>query len=64
MKVRNKRELQQIAFIHHSSLDINFEYLMNLYTKCTAKPFSVLVIDNALASGNPLRFRKDLLKRI
>ena len=29
---------------------------MNLYTKCTAKPYSFLVIDVTLASDNPLRF--------
>ena len=35
---------------------------MNLYKKCTAKPFSFLVIDTTLASDNPLRFRKNLLE--
>ena len=41
---------------------------MNLYKKCTAKPYSFLVIDGTidanLASDNPLRFRKNLLERI
>ena len=37
---------------------------MNLYKKCTGKPYSFLVIDTALASDNPLRFRKNLLERI
>ena len=37
---------------------------MNLCKKCTAKPYSFLVIDVTLASGNPSRFRKNLLKRI
>ena len=37
---------------------------MNLYKKCTAKPYSFLNIDAALASDNPLRFRKNLLERI
>ena len=34
------------------------------FEKCTAKPYSFLVIDTALASDNPLRFRKNLLKRM
>ena len=33
---------------------------MNLYKKCNAKPFSLLVIDTTFASDNPLRFRKNL----
>ena len=37
---------------------------MNLYKKCTAKPYSILVVDTTLASDNPLRFRKNLLRRI
>ena len=62
MKIPNKRELQQIAFNHSS--DIDFQDFMNLYKKCTAKPYSFLVIDATLASDNPLRFRKNLLERI
>ena len=37
MKIPNKRELQQIAFNHSS--DIDFQDFMNVYKKCTAKPF-------------------------
>ena len=33
---------------------------MNLYKKCTAKPYSFLVIGTTLASDNYLRFRKDM----
>ena len=62
MKIPNKRELQQIAFNHSS--DIDFQDFMNLYKKCTAKPYSFLVIDTTLASDNSLRFRKNLLERI
>ena len=47
MKIRNKRELQQIVF-------------KNLYNKCTKKPYSFLVIDATLASDTPLRFRKNI----
>ena len=37
MKIPNKQELQQIAFNHSS--DIDFKDFMNLYKKCTAKPY-------------------------
>ena len=37
---------------------------MNLYKKCTAKPYYFLVIDTALASDNSSRFRKNLLERL
>ena len=33
---------------------------MKIYKKCTAKPYSFLVIDKT--SDNPLRVRKNLLK--
>ena len=49
--------------MNHSS-DTDFQDFMNLYKKCTAKPYSFLVIDTTLASDNPLRFRKNLLERI
>ena len=61
MKNTNK-QLEQIA--HNHSSDIDFKGFMNLYKKYTAKPYSFLVIDATLASDNPLRFRKNLLKRI
>ena len=59
MKIPNKRELQQIA-LNHSS-DIDFKDFMNIYKKCTAKPYSFLVNDTTLPSDDPLRFRKNLL---
>ena len=62
MKIPNKRELQQIAFNHSS--DIDFQDFMNLYKKCTAKPYSFLVIDTTLISNNSSRLRKNLLERI
>ena len=61
-KIPNKRELQQIAFNHSS--DIDFQDFMNLYKKCTTKPYSFLVIDTTLSSDNFSRFRKNLLERI
>ena len=62
MKIPHKRELQQIAFNHSS--DTDFRNFMNLYKKCTAKPYSFLVIDTTFAPDSPLRFRKNLVERI
>ena len=62
MKISNKRELQQMTFNHSS--DIDFRDFIKLYKKCTAKPYSFLVIDTTLSSDNPSRFRKNLLERI
>ena len=62
MKIPNKQELHWTTS-HHSS-DIGFKDFVNLYKKCTAKPYTFLVIDVTLASDNPSRFRKNLLERI
>ena len=61
MKIPDKRELQQIAFNHSS--DIDFQDFMNLFKKCTAKPYHFLVNDTTLASDNSSRFRNNLLER-
>ena len=58
MKIPNKTELMQIA-INHSS-DINTKDFIEIYRKCTDKPYSFLVIDTTLPSNNSLRFRKNL----
>ena len=50
MKIPNKRELMQIA-INHSS-DINTKDFIEIYRKCTDKPYSFLVIDTTLPSNN------------
>ena len=60
MNIPNKRELQQVA-LNHSS-DIDFKDFMKIYKKFTAEPYSFLVNDTTLASNNPLRFGKNLLK--
>ena len=62
MKNPNKTEIKQIAFNH--SLDIDFQDFMNLYKKCTAKPYLFLVIHSTLASDSSSRFRKNLLENI
>ena len=57
-KIPNKQELPQILYNHSS--DIEFKDFISLYKKCTANPYSFLVIDDTLASDNPSRFRKNL----
>ena len=61
MKIPNKRELQQIALNHLS--DIDFKDFTKIYKKCTTEPYSFLVNDTTLPSDDPLRFRKNLLKK-
>ena len=58
MKILNKRELQQIAISYSS--DIDFKDFINIYKKCTDKPYSFLVNDTILSSDDPLRSRKNL----
>ena len=60
-KVQNKRELHKIAF--NNSSDIDFQHFINLYKKCTSKPYSFLVIETTLASDNSSYFRKNLSER-
>ena len=62
MKIPNKRELQQIVFNHSSHID--FQDFMNLYRKCTAKPYSFLVIETTFPSDNPLSFRENRFERM
>ena len=59
MKIRNKRELQQIALIHSS--DIDFKDLIEIFKKYTVEPYSFLANDTTLPSDDFLRFRKNLL---
>ena len=61
IKIPNKRDLQQLAFNH--SPDIDFQDIMDLYKKCIAKPF-FLVIGATFASDNPSYFRKNHLEKI
>ena len=59
MKIRSKRELQQIASNH--SFDNEFKDFMKLYKEYTTEPFSFLMKDTTLPSDNSLRFRKNVL---
>ena len=58
MKILNKRELQQTA-LNHSS-DIDFKDFMKIYKERTKEPYSFLLNDTILQSGNPLKFRYNL----
>ena len=62
MKIPNKRELQQTT-LNHSS-DIDFKDFIKTTKFFTAEQYSFLVNDDMLASDNPLRFRKNLLKEL
>ena len=62
MKIPSKQELQQIA-LHHL-LGIEVKDFINLYKKCTAKPYFLLVFGATLASDNPLRVTSNVLERI
>ena len=58
MKIPNKRELQQIATNYSSNIDP--KEFINIYKKYTDEPYSFLVNDTTLGSGNLLRFRKNI----
>ena len=53
MKIPNKQVLKQTAFNHSS--DTDFQDFMNLYKKCTAKTYPLLVIDTTLTSDKEYR---------
>ena len=59
MDIPNKGELQQIVLNHSSG--IGFKDFIKIYKK-TAEPYYFLVVNTTLLSGNPLRFRRNLLK--
>ena len=59
MKIPNKREIQQIASNHLSGID--FKDFMKFYKDYNKEPYSFLVNDMTLPTGNPLRFRDNLL---
>ena len=58
MKSPNKQELNQTA--SENSPDNDFQDLINLFKKCTAKTYSFLVIHATLASNNLLHSEKIL----
>ena len=56
MKIRNKRELQQMAINHSADIDKDF---LNFYRCCTKEPYSFLTVDTTLPASNSMRFRKN-----
>ena len=59
MKIRNKRELQNIATNH--STDIDYKDFMKICRKCAKEPYSFLTIDTTLPYYNSSRLRKNIL---
>ena len=62
MKIKNREELQNIAFNH--SAEIDYDDCKKTYRECTKEPFTFLTIDTTLPPSNPLRFRKNLLESL
>ena len=56
----NNKTILKSQLIRTIIIDIRTEDFINIYRKCTAEPYSVFVNDTALASNNPLSFRKYL----
>ena len=58
MKIKNRKELQNIAINH--SADIDYKDFMKIYRECTRQSYSFLTTDTPLPTCDPLRFRKKL----
>ena len=66
-----QEEYKKLAMAIHDKIrdekiqyDINWETVMNLFKKCTARPYYFLVIDTSLAPDNHLRVRYNLSERL
>ena len=57
MKIQSKKELQNIA--QENSGDIDFKDFLKIYKDYTSKPYSCMIINTTVPSGNPMRFRKN-----
>ena len=57
MKIQNKKELQNIA--QEFSGDIDFKDFLKIYKYCMSEPYSFMLIDTTLPSGDPMKFRKN-----
>ena len=58
MKIKNKRELENIATNH--SADIDSKDFMKIYREYTKEPFNVFTIDSTFLESDPLKLRKKL----
>ena len=57
MKIQNRKELQNIA--QENSGDIDFKDFLKTYKDYASEPYSCMIIDTTVPSGNPMRFRKN-----
>ena len=57
MKIQSKKELQKNA--QEISGDTNFKDFFKIYKDYTSEPYSCMIIDTAVPSGHPMRFRKN-----
>ena len=57
MKIQSKKDLQNIA--QENSGDIDFKDFLKTYKDYSSEPYSCMVIDTTVPSGNPMRFRQN-----
>ena len=57
MKIQSRKELQNIA--QENSGDIDFKDFLKPLKDYTSEPYSCMIIDTTVPSGNPMRFRKN-----
>ena len=57
MKIQSRKELENIA--QENSGDIDFKDFLKIYKDYTSKPYSCMIIDTTVPSGNPMRFRNN-----
>ena len=57
IKIQSRKELQNIA--QENSEDIDFKHFLKTYKDYTSEPYSCMIIDITVPSGNPMRFRKN-----
>ena len=57
VKIQSRKELQNIA--QEDSGDIDFKDFLKTYKDYTSEPYSCMIIDTTVPSGNPMRFRKN-----
>ena len=60
MKIQIKKELQNIA--QENSGDIDFKDFLKTFKDYTSEPYSCMIINTAVPSGNPMRFRKNFIE--
>ena len=54
IKIKNKRELQNIAI--NNSADVDYKDFMKIYRECTKEPYSFLTNATTLPASDPLKF--------